>query len=121
MEKLNVPPFANYFHAFSQCVSTSPNLLIIGYGAGDDHINFWLREFTLIHSRNGRVVEITKEIDPSRFTIQRFGAYDLVWEEREPGLFINHAGIECVTWTGGLDAEMRIPMDVILSQFRRRG
>ena len=53
--------------------------MIVGIGAGDEHINYWLREFTVIHGGQARVVEITRSPDPSRFAMQRFGAYDLTW------------------------------------------
>ncbi len=79
LEKLNVQPYANYFADFARAVSNSPYLMIVGYGAGDEHINYWLHEFTLIHGEQARVVEVTRSADPNRFAIQRFGAYDLQW------------------------------------------
>jgi hypothetical protein len=104
LEKLNVQPYANYFAEFARAVSNSPYLMIVGYGSGDEHINYWLHEFTLIHNEQARVVEITRSADPNRFAMQKFGAYDLQWS-RFKGLenaFVNRAGVQCLTLTGGL-------------------
>ncbi|MGC2634810.1 MAG: hypothetical protein WA215_11415 [Candidatus Cybelea sp.] len=104
MEKLNVQPYANYFAYLAHAVSASPYLMIIGYGAGDEHINYWLREYTAIHGEAARVVEITQSDDSSRFTMQRFGAYDLQWTA-VPGnndAFTSHSGVPCLTITGGI-------------------
>ncbi len=50
-EKLHIPPYGNYLHAFAQSLSSNPFLLMIGYGGGDSHINFWLRQYFEIHLR----------------------------------------------------------------------
>ncbi len=36
-----------------------PNLLIIGYGARDPHINEWVREFARVHGTNRKVVMVS--------------------------------------------------------------
>jgi hypothetical protein len=107
MEKLNVQPYANYFAYLAHAVSASPYLMIIGYGAGDEHINYWLREYTAIHGEAARVVEITQSDDSSRFTMQRFGAYDLQWTaiSGNDDAFTSHAGVRCLTITGGITSE----------------
>lgn len=109
IEKLNVQPYANYFTYFTNCISHSPYLMIIGYGAGDDHINYWLREYTLIHGEDALAVEIRRSEDPAAFTMQKFGAYDLRWS-KVPGTedaFTSAAGIRCLTVTGGVTGERR--------------
>ncbi len=102
--KLNVQPFANYFAEFAHAIAASPYLLIVGYGAGDEHVNFWLREYTLIHGDKARVVEITRSSDPARFTMQRFGAYPFEWSSVPGGndALVSRAGVRCLTITGGV-------------------
>lgn len=81
--------------------------MIIGYGAGDEHINYWLREYTAIYGEAARVVEVTRSDDPSRFTMQRFGAYDLQWTKvaGNADAFTSRSGVRCLTITGGISAE----------------
>lgn len=107
LEKLNVQPYANYYAYFARAISSSPYLLIVGYGAGDEHINYWLREYTMIHTQKARAVEVTRSADPGRFAMQKFGAYDLRWSNwaKNDGVFVSAAGTRCLTITGGLTAD----------------
>jgi hypothetical protein len=105
LEKLNVRPYANYYAGFSKALSTSPYLLIAGYGGGDEHINFWLREFGLIHGEGvARIVEITRSDDPATFSLQKIGAYDFPWHKfrANDDIFLSRAGAHCLTITGGI-------------------
>ena len=56
----NPVPFGYYYQAFTDSVLSSPKLLVIGYGARDEHINTWIREFVKIHGEKRRVVWISK-------------------------------------------------------------
>jgi hypothetical protein len=119
LEKLNVQPYANYFAEFAKAVSNSPYLMIVGYGAGDEHINYWLHEFALIHSEQARVVEVTRSADPNRFAMQRFGAYDLQWSpfKKLENAFVNRAGVRCLTLTGGLTDSSKFDETLINGAF----
>ncbi len=120
MEKLSAQPFANYYAGLAQALSKSPYLMIVGYGAGDEHINYWLREFTHIHNENARVVEIRKSADSEQFTMQRAAAaYDLKWHKykRLNDAYISDAGIRCLTITGGLTADREFNQRLINAQF----
>jgi hypothetical protein len=115
-EKILVAPYANYYARFAKRVSDSPNIIIIGYGSGDAHINFWLREFALIHEQTARLVEITIETESRRFATQRYGTYDLVWERVDDDLYHPRAGIECLVFNGGFP-HVRMPMHQLLRVF----
>ena len=56
----NPVPFGYYYQAFTDSILSSPKLLVIGYGARDEHINTWIREFVKIHGEKRRVVWISK-------------------------------------------------------------
>jgi hypothetical protein len=121
LDKLNVCPYANYFHKFAQCVSSSPNMLVVGYGAGDPHINFWLREFAMIHVQEARLVEITDRSDPLEFVIERFASYDLGWEQQGSDLMSNEhgAGVHALVYTAGLQRDQSTPTAAFLNFLRR--
>ena len=42
----NPQPFGYYYRTFIDSVLDSERLLVIGYGARDDHINVWLEQFS---------------------------------------------------------------------------
>ena len=107
-------PYANYFHGFVQAISKSPYLLIIGYGVGDEHINYWLKESSLIHRQEQRVIEITDNNDPSHFVSQKFGAYDLNWHKHDDHFFHSDAGAFYLTYTGGLLDGTALPTEKFL-------
>jgi hypothetical protein len=112
LEKLNVQPYANYFAAFAWAVSKSGNLLIIGYGKGDEHINYWIQEFAQIHNQTARVVEITDSGSPETFAMQRITEWpDLPWSQYRglSDVFQSAAGVENLTITCGLQADSAIP------------
>lgn len=56
----NPEPFGYYYKAFIDSVLESERLLVIGYGARDDHINVWLHQYTKVHKDNRKVVWICK-------------------------------------------------------------
>lgn len=112
LEKLNVQPYANYFAAFTRAVSESENLLIIGYGKGDEHINYWIREFAQIHNQTARVVEITDSDSPATFAIQRITEWpDLHWIRHRglPDVFESAAGVENLAICCGLHTHPTLP------------
>jgi hypothetical protein len=119
LEKLNVQPYANYYAEFAKAVSSSRFLMIVGYGVGDEHINYWLREFAHIHGEQARVVEVTRSADPDRFAMQRFGAYDLTWSKFKSieNAFINSAGVRCLTIAGGLNKDSAFDENLINGAF----
>jgi hypothetical protein len=90
--------------------------MIAGYGVGDEHINYWLREFIGIHGEKARVVEITRSQDPNRFAIQRFGVYDLNWQKVTEDAFVNRAGVYCLTLTGGLIEGRQFDTELVKAQ-----
>ncbi|WP_053764631.1 SIR2 family protein [Leptospirillum ferriphilum] len=56
---LNPSPFGYYYQAFIRTMIEVPNLLIIGYGARDPHINEWIREFARVHGTNRKIVMVS--------------------------------------------------------------
>ena len=56
----NPEPFGYYYRAFIDAVLASERLLVIGYGARDDHINVWLEQFAKSHAEKRKVVWICK-------------------------------------------------------------
>ncbi|EAY56090.1 MAG: Hypothetical protein C75L2_00630006 [Leptospirillum sp. Group II 'C75'] len=56
---LNPSPFGYYYQSFTRSMVDVPNLLIIGYGARDPHINEWVREFARVHGTNRKVVMVS--------------------------------------------------------------
>ncbi|MCL4485113.1 MAG: SIR2 family protein [Nitrospirae bacterium] len=56
---LNPTPFGYYYNAFTRSMVTVPNLLIIGYGARDPHINEWIREFCRVHGKDRKIVLVS--------------------------------------------------------------
>lgn len=112
LEKLNTQPYANYFAAFAQAVSTSPRLLIVGYGKGDEHINHWVREFAQIHDENARIVEISDSSDPRTFAMSRITEWpDLVWvpSKKYAEVFTSRAGVHNLAITCGVRSDPVFP------------
>jgi hypothetical protein len=56
----NPEPFGYYYRAFIDSVIECERLLVIGYGARDDHINVWLDQYTKVHADNRKVVWVCK-------------------------------------------------------------
>ena len=113
LEKLNVQPYANYYTAFARAVSDSPRLLIIGYGKGDEHINYWIQEFAQIHNQAARVIEITNSDVPHTFAVQRITQWDdLRWDQYRglPDVFESAAGVENLVFTCGLHEDANLPV-----------
>ncbi|MGA3036660.1 MAG: hypothetical protein ABSE64_04165 [Vulcanimicrobiaceae bacterium] len=118
-EKLNVRPYANYYSGLAKAISGNPRLIVIGYGGGDEHINYWIRELNRIHPQHGRVIEITDQTDPINFMSQRIAAYDLRWDTASnPDLRFCHMGLPTLVYTKGLTADDKaIPTDLFLRLF----
>jgi hypothetical protein len=51
----NPEPFGYYYRAFIDCMLENERLLVIGYGARDEHFNTWLTQFTEIHGNNRKI------------------------------------------------------------------
>lgn len=111
LEKINVRPYLDYYNRFGAAVSHSPYLLVVGYGAGDEHINYWLKEAALIHRQTLRAVEITDRPNSHHFLSQRLAAYDLNWSTTNEGLYYSGAGAHYLVSTSGLTAEGEIASD----------
>jgi len=112
LEKLNVQPYANYYAAFAHAISKSPRLLILGYGKGDEHINYWIQEFAQIHNRAARIVEITDSDARDRFAMQRITEWsDLHWSNYRglSDVFESAAGIENLAITSGFHQDSTLP------------
>lgn len=45
-------PYGYYYHSFLSELMSTNRLLVIGYGAGDEHINGWINEHVVIHGSN---------------------------------------------------------------------
>jgi hypothetical protein len=56
----NPEPFGYYYKAFIDSILDCERLLVIGYGARDDHVNVWLNQFLKKHADNRKVVWICK-------------------------------------------------------------
>lgn len=56
----NPTPFGYYYQAFMDAIMNSNRLLVIGYGARDEHLNTWIREFVKFYGEERRVVWISK-------------------------------------------------------------
>ena len=56
---LNPSPFGYYYQSFTRSMVHVPNLLIIGYGARDPHVNEWIREFARVHGTNRKIVMVS--------------------------------------------------------------
>jgi hypothetical protein len=55
----NPSPFGYYYRAFIDSLLENERLLVIGYGARDEHLNTWLTEFGELHGDRRRVGWIT--------------------------------------------------------------
>jgi SIR2-like domain len=52
-------PFGYYYSAFINTIQACPRVLVAGYGAGDQHVNSWLREeYPRLHGSRRRVIHI---------------------------------------------------------------
>jgi hypothetical protein len=56
----NPEPFGYYYRAFIDSVLECERLLVVGYGARDDHINVWLEQYMKVHNANRKVVWVCK-------------------------------------------------------------
>jgi hypothetical protein len=52
---LNPIPYGYYYKVLIDSLLSSERLLVIGYGAADEHVNTWLRQFRIMHGENSRV------------------------------------------------------------------
>jgi hypothetical protein len=112
LQKLNAQPYANYYAAFTQAISASPSLLIIGYGKGDDHINHWIREFAQIQNKLARVVELTDSERPTTFAVQRITDWPNLNWSRYRGLsdiYASAGGVQNLVITSGLHRDANLP------------
>jgi len=57
---LNPAPYGYYYRALIDALLMNERLLVIGYGARDEHVNTWLGEFALQHGEQRRVAWIGK-------------------------------------------------------------
>lgn len=52
-------PFGYYYSAFINTIQACPQILVAGYGAGDQHVNSWLQEeYPRLHGVRRRIVHI---------------------------------------------------------------
>jgi hypothetical protein len=52
---LNPVPYGYYYRALIDSLLSTERLLVIGYGAGDEHVNTWLEQFVAKHGQQRRV------------------------------------------------------------------
>ena len=92
--------------------------MVIGYGKGDEHINYWIQEFAQIHNQSARILEITNSGDPGSFAAQRITEWNLNWGifKEIPNIFQSAAGIENLTLTMGFTGDPSL-----LEQLREHG
>ena len=58
-------PFGYYYNAFINTIQTCPRMLVAGYGAGDQHVNSWLKEeYPRLHGARRRIVHINPSSHP---------------------------------------------------------
>lgn len=57
-DKLLLSPFDIYYHRFANSLMTNPNLLVIGYGGSDLHINSLLNNYCRRHNRHRKIVVV---------------------------------------------------------------
>jgi hypothetical protein len=60
LDKLNSTPYGYYYSEFVNCIRLNPQVLVIGYGFQDLHINYWLGQHGAIHGDRRRAVIIDK-------------------------------------------------------------
>jgi SIR2-like domain len=90
---LNPEPFGYYYRAFIDAVLGSKRLLVIGYGARDDHINTWLEQFQKKHADKRRVVWICKL--PGTSVGERTMEKDMIQALAGPGNFREYQHYDC--------------------------
>ena len=56
----NSEPFGYYYRAFIDSILACERLLVIGYGARDDHVTVWLEQFLRHHPKKRKVIWICK-------------------------------------------------------------
>ena len=81
-------PFGYYYRALIDELLGSPRLLIVGYGAMDQHVNIWVREFIKHHGPNRRAAWVSKlsgrevgERTPERSLMSELAGGPAHWEE----------------------------------------
>jgi hypothetical protein len=52
---LNPAPYGYYYRALIDSPLSSERLLVIGYGARDEHVNTWLKQFRANHGERSRI------------------------------------------------------------------
>jgi hypothetical protein len=52
---LNPAPYGYYYRALIDCLLFNERLLVIGYGARDEHVNTWLDQFRAKHGERRRI------------------------------------------------------------------
>ena len=52
---LNPIPYGYYYRAFIDSLLSSERLLVIGYGAADEHVNTWLEQYCAKHGEKRRI------------------------------------------------------------------
>jgi SIR2-like domain len=90
---LNPEPFGYYYRAFVDAVLGTKRLLVIGYGARDDHVNTWLEQFQKKHADNRRVVWICKL--PGTSVGERTMEKDMIQSLAAPGNFQEYQHYDC--------------------------
>ncbi|HXN88431.1 MAG TPA: SIR2 family protein [Methylocella sp.] len=90
---LNPEPFGYYYRAFVDAVLGSKRLLVIGYGARDDHVNTWLEQFQKKHADGRRVVWICKL--PGTSVGERTMEKDMIQALAGPGNFQEYQHYDC--------------------------
>lgn len=99
-EKLNVAPYGNYFADFAGRVSSSPRLLVVGYGGADPHINFWLNQYVEIHTGAAKFVEISLNDNYRNTLAYRLFGDGRPWNNPAEGRYESVAGHACVVTSG---------------------
>ncbi len=108
----NPAPFGYYYKAFMDSLMTTPRLLLIGYGARDEHLNAWLQEFCYLHwPEERRIVFIGKEnknsirYSPTIRLMKNFvGPFEWRWnypfDENDPQCQFLRFGSVAASYTG---------------------
>ena len=115
LERLNSQPYSSYLNSLFDSLARSPNLLLIGYGGADPHINHQLTQFFFTNLSRTRVVEVTRAADPKDSAVGKLTHFPFkqTWEKIGDGIFVSRWGVPATVILTGI-GESSPPTQIIL-------
>jgi hypothetical protein len=120
-EKLYSQPYSNYLQALASSLLGSPNLMLIGYGGFDFHINSLIDQCFRTHTDKTRVVEVTLGSRPQDSVTSMLTRMQLVntWQEVGEGVHVSRFGVPAMVILTGI-TNASPPTELMIQQLEGR-